>query len=322
MRSHRRALTQTIGESCEPFPNSWFSFSERNPAGERLFEIDGEDVTSLTRKEILVKLALCSQIELCSESELGDGNESEKSPDCDGQSDVETEPPILQPPAEPNVTLPVEDEMPQMRRQQSLRELRQVEGVEALQRLKSYDPPSGRKSTFLCKGMCGTWVEKDKHEYIKEGQSVLCAACAKKSHDSEEKIICGKCQQEFAYSKFLVDLGVRAQPSVCEECQEESQWTIISPCPWALCDGSCVGAWLNTWSGPRVPGQGQVAHLLSLFTFSSVWKMWIWVWGQSLCRIVVFAVDTRHKFPAMTQLLSMTQVHMSPPILDRFRSER
>jgi len=206
------------------------AFSERNPAGERLCEIDGEDVTSLPRKEILDKLALCSEIELCSESELGDGNESEKSPGCDGQSGVETEPPILQPPVEPNVTLPVEDEMPNMRRQQSLRELRQVEGVEALQRLKSYDPPSGRKSTFLCKGMCGTWVEKDKHEYIKEGQSVLCAACAKKSHDSEEKITCGKCQQEFAFSKFLVDLGVRAQPSVCEECQEESQWTIISPC--------------------------------------------------------------------------------------------
>ena len=156
------------------------------------------------------------------------------------------EPPILQPPVEPNVpsapkpapsrwslvqTPSEEDEMPKMRRQQSLRELRQVEGVKALQRLKSCDPPSGRKSTFLCKGMCGTWVEKDKHEYIKEGQSVLCAGCAKKSHDSEEKITCGKCQQEFAYSKFLVDLGVRAKPAVCEECQEESQWAIISPCP-------------------------------------------------------------------------------------------
>ena len=167
------------------------------------------------------------------------------------------EPPILQPPVEPNVTsarkpVPsrfslvqtpsVEDEMPKIPRQKSLRELRQVEGVKALQRLKSCDPPSGRKSTFLCKGMCGTWVEKDKHEYIKEGQSVLCAGCAKKSHDSEEKITCGKCQKEFTYSKFLVDLGVLARPSVCVECQEESQWAIISPCPWALSDGSCPGA--------------------------------------------------------------------------------
>lgn len=181
------------------------------------------------------KLALCSGIRLRRE------NKSEKSPFFDGQSGLETEP---QPPAEPNVTsapkpvpsdfslVPpsVEDEMPKMRRQQSLRELRQVEGVEALQRLKSYDPPSGRKSTFLCKGMCGTWVEKDKHEYIKEGQLVLCAGCAKKSHGSEEKITCGKCQEEFAYSKFLVDLGVRAKPAVCEECQAESQWAIISPC--------------------------------------------------------------------------------------------
>ena len=35
-----------------------------------------------------------------------------------------------------------------------------------------------------------------------------------------------------------------------------------------------------------------------------------------------FAVGKCHKFPAMIHLLTMTQVHMSPPILDRFRRER
>lgn len=227
-----------LGSHVSRFLRRGSAHSERNPAGDWLYEIDGQDVTSLPRKKVLDKLAICYDLR------MRPAHETENSPGFDRQSGLETKPPIL--PVEPNVTsapkpvpsdsslVPtrsVEDEMPKMRRQQPLRELRQVEGVEALQRLKSCHPPSGRKGTFLCKGMCGIWVEKDKHEYIKEGQSVLCAGCTQKSRDSEEKITCGKCQEEFAYSKFLVDLGVRAQPSVCEECQEESQWAIISPCP-------------------------------------------------------------------------------------------
>ena len=121
------------------------------------------------------------------------------------------------------------EEQPPMRRQRSLRELRQVEGHQALERFKLQEPLTGRTCTFLCKGMCGTMVEKDKHEYIKEGQLVLCDACTQKSQASEEKTSCGKCKKEFVHSKFLMDLG-ELQP-LCEECKEDLQWAIVSPFP-------------------------------------------------------------------------------------------
>ena len=38
-----------------------------------------------------------------------------------------------------------------------------------------------------------------------------------------------------------------------------------------------------------------------------------------ICRMFhCFVVGKRHQFPAMTQLFMIAQVHMSPPILDRF----
>ena len=121
----------------------------------------------------------------------------------------------------------VQEVIPPMRRQRSLRELRQVEGHQALERFKLQEPSTGRTCTFLCKGMCGTMVEKDKHEYIKEGQLVLCDVCTQKSQASEEKTSCRKCKKEFVHSKFLMDLG-ELQP-LCEECKEDLQWAIVSP---------------------------------------------------------------------------------------------
>ena len=116
-----------------------------------------------------------------------------------------------------------------MVRKHSLRELRQVEGQEALERFKSQGTRMARKSSFLCKGMCGTMVPKDHQEYIKEGQLAMCEACMKKSRDSEKKTTCGKCKQEFVYSQFFVDLPESSGlPSLCQECQE-TEWAVISP---------------------------------------------------------------------------------------------
>lgn len=119
-----------------------------------------------------------------------------------------------------------------MVRQSSLRDLRQVEGQEALERLKAQGPMTAPKTAFLCKGNCGTMVKKDNLEYIKEGQLVMCEVCTQKSAESEKETTCRKCQQEFVYSQFLVDVGSYGLPNVCEECQNlEKKWAIISPLP-------------------------------------------------------------------------------------------
>lgn len=75
-------------------------------------------------------------------------------------------------------------------------------------------------------------VKKDNLEYIKEGQLVMCEVCTQKSAESEKETTCRKCQQEFVYSQFLVDVGSYGLPNVCEECQNlEKKWAIISPLP-------------------------------------------------------------------------------------------
>lgn len=134
----------------------------------------------------------------------------------------------LQAPAVPEIPKPLGPEISQkkgseprftMVRQSSLRDLRQVEGQEALERLKAQGPMTAPKTAFLCKGNCGTMVEKDNLEYIKEGQLVMCEVCTQKSAESEKKTTCRKCQQVFVYSQFLVDVGSYGLPNVCEECQ-------------------------------------------------------------------------------------------------------
>ena len=113
-------------------------------------------------------------------------------------------------------------------RRPSFRELRQVEGQEALERFKSA-PGAARKSSFLCKGTCGRMVEKKNQEYIREGQLVLCQGCMQKSQDSEKKTTCEECLQEFVYSQFFVDLGIDSLPTVCMKCKEADEWAIVSP---------------------------------------------------------------------------------------------
>ena len=133
-----------------------------------------------------------------------------------------------EPPAEPVVFVAKSvDPRFTLVRKASLRELRQAEGQQALERVKGQGPHTARKSTFQCKGNCGTRVEVDKQEYVKQGQLVLCEECTKKKEYSQKNATCRKCQNPFHYFQFLVDIG-ECVPTLCEECQEDLQWAIIS----------------------------------------------------------------------------------------------